>query len=166
MQPIRSTLQGSEEFWRKHNDPNGNADHKTIEIPFQTFEVLTIVYYFPEYITDLVNSTTTQDYALSSFSLTLLSISSLIDITATIIVSISALKLNLAWLTLGLVYAFGKVVSFVIEYVIAKLFNMFSWHVVPHFVFKFLILMVYYSFWKEIKNVEGDYGLELNFEPS
>ncbi|XP_014239559.1 uncharacterized protein LOC106660984 isoform X5 [Cimex lectularius] len=57
-----------------------------------TFEVLTIVYYFPEYITDLVNSTTTQDYALSSFSLTLLSISSLIDITATIIVSISALK--------------------------------------------------------------------------
>ncbi|XP_014239562.1 uncharacterized protein LOC106660984 isoform X8 [Cimex lectularius] len=131
-----------------------------------TFEVLTIVYYFPEYITDLVNSTTTQDYALSSFSLTLLSISSLIDITATIIVSISALKLNLAWLTLGLVYAFGKVVSFVIEYVIAKLFNMFSWHVVPHFVFKFLILMVYYSFWKEIKNVEGDYGLELNFEPS
>ncbi|XP_014239554.1 uncharacterized protein LOC106660984 isoform X2 [Cimex lectularius] len=92
MQPIRSTLQGSEEFWRKHNDPNGNADHKTIEIPFQTFEVLTIVYYFPEYITDLVNSTTTQDYALSSFSLTLLSISSLIDITATIIVSISALK--------------------------------------------------------------------------
>ncbi|XP_014239564.1 uncharacterized protein LOC106660985 [Cimex lectularius] len=74
--------------------------------------------------------------------------------------------LNLAWLTLGLVYAFGKLASFVIEYVIAKLFNMFSWHDVPHFVFKFLILMVYYSFWKEIKNVEGDYGLELNFEPS